>query len=137
MKPFSQTFSELRGGEADFDASKAVAEVIAEVRRLAKPGKVTITLDIEPIDKAGSTPRIFITESITTKIPTAPVDPTMFFTDDENCPTRHDPQQKLFERSMSKITPMADMARTPLPGSLGSGPIKPTAASDGGPAQAG
>lgn len=130
MKPISITIAEMRGGDADTEAGRKLAEVIAAVKLHRKPGSITIKIDVEAADKEGASPRIMLTDSIKVSLPAQTNPFSLFFVDEDSNPTRRDPQQRIFEAGMTKAT--IPRAVTPLPGSLGAGPL--VASPDGGPA---
>jgi len=86
---------EIRGGDFLFEASGDLEKVIAGVRETCKPGKLVLTLKIEPLSK-GDVSSVRIVDDSVTKIPKPDKKISIFFTSDDNRLLRDDPRQLKF-----------------------------------------
>lgn len=78
-------------GTLDLELGELLRALVGEVERLDKKGSISLTILAEKNSDIG----INLAGEVTTKLPKdAPV-PSFYFIDDDNTPTRRDPQQPL------------------------------------------
>lgn len=92
MHAFLQLMRDLRDGSAIEEARRAIAEVEEAVADTGKAGRVTLTIDIEPV-KGGLSTMVTITDTITLKKPARDREKTVLFRTGDGQFSRYDPRQ--------------------------------------------
>jgi len=91
-RPFFDTLRELRKGRTHEELSTALAAMVTAVQDTGKSGEITLKLKIRPPRK-GSITYITIEDEITSKLPRADRDDTVFFPLADGSLSRQDPSQ--------------------------------------------
>lgn len=112
MKPITDVLRDYRRGELVNHATAELAQVIAAVKNLRKPGSVTITLSIKP-DKHSSK-EVEVQADVSVKVPKRGLKPTSFFVGRDNELLRSDPDQiDAFDPDTGEVTAPATLAAVP------------------------
>ena len=92
---FCDVLRQHASGRAETELTEALREVVAEVAKTGKPGKVTLELSVKP-NQAGS---VFLTTAVKAKAPDAGGAADVFFYDSERgfALSRRDPRQLTLE----------------------------------------
>jgi hypothetical protein len=98
--PGTTTIQVLRKGGCNDDLGAAIEEVTDRVKATGKPGKVVLTLTIEPagIEKGGKdviVEKVWVEDDIKTVLPKTPQPSTLLFVDPDGGLTREDPQRTI------------------------------------------
>jgi hypothetical protein len=83
---FSDWLAKHRRGDLDDEIGTRLAEVVAAVHMLGKPGRLTITLAIEPNGRS-----VTVTDNIVSKVPEPNRDSAIYFATPLGDLTRDDP----------------------------------------------
>ena len=83
----------LRGGGAAIEMENGLADVIKAVRATGKKGKITLTLDVLPADKATPVETVFVRDRVKVEEPKAEKKLSLFFTTEEGQLTTNDTRQ--------------------------------------------
>lgn len=90
LKPFAAVLQEHRDGVLHAELSEKLAELVRAVAEEDKSGTLTLGLRVGPGPMPGS---IVISPTVTSKVPTPPLDAALFFHDDSGNLSRRDPRQ--------------------------------------------
>lgn len=89
--------TEIREGQAVVELSEAIKAALAAVREHGKPATVTLDLTIRPplkgMEKLTDPPIVFTAE-VSSKLPKAEPEQTLFFLDADGNPTRNPAQRE-------------------------------------------
>ncbi len=88
---FLDALSELRGGDVLADLHQALQQLVGDVRSLAKPGTLSLTLKVALAK--GSTTTLILLDKIDLKTPEPDKEATFLYADDNNRLSRRDPRQ--------------------------------------------
>ncbi|MDP8961519.1 MAG: hypothetical protein M3N32_07900 [Actinomycetota bacterium] len=88
-RPFADVIRDLRRGDAHDELSERLAELVAAVEAHGKPGRLVLTIVVEPYK---GTDALAVRDQIKTVIPEADRDATLMFAEDGRL-TRHNPRQ--------------------------------------------
>lgn len=106
IRPAIGTLNELRDGRALEEVSQQIHDAIEAVRAHGKAATVTLEIKIEPMkggqEKLVEPPLIFTAE-VTSKLPKAQPEATLFFTDADGNPTRVQTRQRGLDLSVASI----------------------------------
>lgn len=109
MNPLTNSFESVlrnqRKGVMAADLSDKLAELTRAVCAYGKPGKITLTLKLNPASGDGTA--LSIADEIEIKPPTAPKPNSIFFTTEDGQLLREDPAQKELEL---KVVPPKETA---------------------------
>lgn len=95
VRPALDTLRELDEGRFLDKLAIAIHDATSGVTALAKPSKVTITLDFAPLSKANLTEPVITVESeINTKLPKPDGHRALFYVDGEGNPTTQQQRQR-------------------------------------------
>ena len=89
---FTDLLAKIRKGQAVFDASQKLEELVAAVRETNKGGELTLKLKIKPLT-VGDGSTVTILDDCKLKLPEATVANTIMFTTKNNTLQREDPRQ--------------------------------------------
>lgn len=89
-RTFADLLDELRDGDAQLDASEALAKLIAKVRETCKPGEIHLKLRFAP---SGNGKLLGITDEIIVKNPKQEKTATYMFTDQDGRLSKDNPEQ--------------------------------------------
>jgi hypothetical protein len=92
---FVTVLKKIRKGECVFELSQELEKIVAGVQQHKKAGSLTLKISIMPF-KSNDSYTLLVTEEITSKIPKAVKDPSIFFASDKNTLHTDDPHQKSF-----------------------------------------
>lgn len=92
---FAATLIEIDRGKVHDDAGDRLAELVAAVNHCGGKGKVTLTIEIEPVDPEtfAETGVLAISGKVESVIPRPKRAAAIFYTDGKNRLTRDDPQR--------------------------------------------
>lgn len=91
-RTFTDTLKDLRSGEADIDASAALAELVEAVRATGRGGSIVFELKLKPVTQNDGQ-QLIVEDVIKVKKPMPQRGNTVLFTTGENALTRKDPRQ--------------------------------------------
>lgn len=95
VRPALETLSELDDGRFMDKLAVAIHDATSGVTALAKPAKITVTLDFAPLSKANLTePVITVEAEINTKLPKPDGHRALFYVDAEGNPTTQQQRQR-------------------------------------------
>ncbi len=116
LRPFSEWLTDHAQGQADDEMTAAVAEVVQQVAHLGKKGKVTMTVNIEPVGSGG---RTVATECKVVAAPPLP-DPegSIFYIGEGGSLHREDPYQERLDLRQAPDDEVAPRALDPETGEL-------------------
>lgn len=92
MNLFSQTLKDLRQGQADIDVAKALEELIGSVRATGRPGRLTLTVTVAPLNK-GDGNQVTVSDAVKLTKPSVQTGVTVLFTTEDNSLQKRDPKQ--------------------------------------------
>ncbi len=106
IRPAIGTLNELRDGRALEEVAEQIHAAIEAVRAHGKPATVSLDITIAPMrvnqEKLVEPPLIFTAE-VTSKLPKAQPEATIFFTDADGNPTRTQARQRGLDLSVASI----------------------------------
>lgn len=106
IRPAQATLNELRDGRALEEVAQQIHDAIEAVRQYGKSATVTLEISIAPMkggqEKLVEPPLIFTAE-VTSKLPKAQPEATLFFTDADGNPTRVQTRQRGLDLSVASI----------------------------------
>jgi hypothetical protein len=91
LNPFASWVQEQRGGLLHSELSEKLAEVVAVVNDLGKPGTLQLTIAISPA--SGVKGAVVISEKVVAKPPEPDRDASLFYADQQGNLSRRDPRQ--------------------------------------------
>lgn len=94
--PFVDMLASLRSGVFLDEAAEELVDLIEEIQKTGKAGKLVLTLQIKPPGKNVDTPVIWISDQLKVSAPTAERGDTMFYAVDGEI-SRRDPRQPSLE----------------------------------------
>lgn len=96
--PFATVIQHVRKGAALDELAVKLDELFVAVQGLGKAGKLTVTVEVKPIDK-GAGDRVDVVVTSTAQLPKVKTPGTMFFLDRKGHPHTEDPtQEAVFSR---------------------------------------
>lgn len=98
IRPFADFLREVNKGSVHDELSKALHDLIAKVREVRKPGKVTLVLKV---DWMKSTGMLQITDDVKVELPKFDRKASLWFVDRNGNVTRNDPNQLTFSTMQS------------------------------------
>ncbi len=107
---FATMLNELRAGGAADELSEQLSELIGAVRAAGKTGTLTLKIKVAPW-QTGDGSKLSITDTISTSPPKMATPATLFFSDEDNCLQRNDPNQRELElKSVEAVKPIVKEA---------------------------
>lgn len=88
---FINTLTRLNKGGCIPELDEALSKLTSQCRVTGKPGKLTLTLKMKPVDNAGD--MMEIVDSITVSKPEIPRKSALFYATDDGQLSRNDPNQ--------------------------------------------
>jgi len=88
LRPFVAFLQEVRGGALVADLTTELSGLVSQCKFHGKPGSITLKLDVKPNGRT-----LFVTPTITTKLPKVAEESTVFFADRAGNLLRDDPEQ--------------------------------------------
>lgn len=109
-----ESIAAMRDGKLSIELDASCADVIAAVQATGKKGEVVLKLVFEPVPK-GEPHMMFVSDTVTIKIPKLARSATMFYATEEGGLTRRDPRQPELSMEPGQVTrPKALAAVVPL-----------------------
>lgn len=104
---FMDCIKEIRGGTLPSELGELLQKLVADVRATGKGGKLTLTLDVKPMKKAGDN-TLLIEDDIRIAAPLPDKPGTILYANDENVLSRKDPRQPELGglRDVTRVSPM-------------------------------
>lgn len=101
MKPGIDTIAEIRGGACNEELGAAISRVVEAVKTIGRKGRVTLHLDISPVqvkDRSIAIDQVMVVDEIAEKPPKATNKASLFFIDHKhNHLSRSDPDQLILD----------------------------------------
>lgn len=91
-RPILETLREIRRGALLDDCAQALADVVSRVSQTGKPGSFTLKLTVKPAGR-GSVRTVVLEDDVSTKLPGADKEVTIFFPTEDGGLSRSDPAQ--------------------------------------------
>jgi len=113
QKDFTDVLTDLRGGTAHHELSKAIRTVTEAVQKTGKVGSLTMSIKIKPQGEG----QVEIIDEIKIKAPEPAKPSTFMFVDDQNNLTRDNPRQasvfdlKVVDKKTGEIKEVANVGR--------------------------
>lgn len=93
---FAAVLVDIDKGRVHDDAGARLAEVVAAVNHCGGKGKLTVTIEVEPLDPEtfGETGILMLKGAVTSVVPRPQRSPAIFYTDGKDRLTRDDPKAR-------------------------------------------
>lgn len=88
---FMQWLLAQRGGVLHSELTDALQEVVAGAVEHQKPGKLTLTIDVRPMENGVN---VMVADGVNAKVPQPDKSPSLFFTDSHGNLSRDNPYQE-------------------------------------------
>jgi hypothetical protein len=90
-RPFTDTLRDLRAGAALEELAEHMQKLVLAVSEVGKAGKLTLTIDVKPVEKVGGA--VSVHDTIKVTMPNDKGDGTVFFVTPEGNLSRNHPRQ--------------------------------------------